>query len=382
MIKKLLALLTLACGLCHAQSNTVFPAQTFTASGQSGSSIIQLNKASYSAGTVTVSGTSLTTVSFSVYGSSDNGNSYFALPITNVANPGAASVTTVTVTSAGLYQVNLLGITQVYLGTSGTFTATSVSLVFTASPLGNIVAKLAANTAPFTSAQIAPGWQLQTGSAGNSQPFFDDYYALGTYSTAGTAIGSASGGDNCVVATTTYVDANHPGNLTLNSGTGGSGTGFQCGPDNVLGTASLPATAVWNWESPVLVPVLPGTTAGTYYAGVSHTTGTATWSNVSGNFYLSSANGTPNNWYCGIGGTASYTNSGVAATAVTWTRLTITSDGTNVRWYINGSLVCGPTAAFNNAQLVSPTQYAVIAGTSTSLAFAVDYGYFYHALTR
>lgn len=125
---------------CFAQSgspysNNVFPAQSFTATAQTGA-VIQLNgqQISYGAGTITVTGTALTTVTFAVQGSSDGGVTYYALPISAVASPGTTPTTTVTATASGLYQVSLVGITHVKFVTSGTFTATSVSLALTATP--------------------------------------------------------------------------------------------------------------------------------------------------------------------------------------------------------------------------------------------------------
>jgi hypothetical protein len=145
-MKVLIALLALALSapLCGAQSISIFPAQIFTGTGQTGTPI-QLSSSSqflpsipYSVGSITLRGTSLTTVTFSVMGSSDNGATFYKIPITTVASPGATPTTTVTATSNGLYQVNLAGVTNVKLVTSGTFTATSVSLTFAASPTGNL----------------------------------------------------------------------------------------------------------------------------------------------------------------------------------------------------------------------------------------------------
>jgi hypothetical protein len=131
----------LSAPLCGAQSISIFPAQIFTGTGQTGATI-RLNQppfpSSWSVGSITLTGTSLTTVTFSVMGSSDNGSTYYALPIYTATSPGATPTTTMTATANGLYQVNLAGITNVKLVTSGTFTAASVSLTFVASPNGNI----------------------------------------------------------------------------------------------------------------------------------------------------------------------------------------------------------------------------------------------------
>lgn len=125
-------------------SNSVFKSQIFTAAGQTGATI-QLNGlvvastvgSSFASGTITVTGSALSSVTFGVQGSSDNGANYYALPISPIASPGSTS-TTVTATANGLYQINLAGLTHIRFVTSGTFSATSVSLTLTASPNGQI----------------------------------------------------------------------------------------------------------------------------------------------------------------------------------------------------------------------------------------------------
>lgn len=125
-----------------SQTNTIYAAQVFTASAQTGA-VITLgqspsgNGGSNSVGNVTVTGTALSTVTFSVLGSADGGNTFTALPINAIATPGTTA-TTATATSGGVYQVNLAGITQIEFQTSGTFTATSVNLILTTSPTGII----------------------------------------------------------------------------------------------------------------------------------------------------------------------------------------------------------------------------------------------------
>lgn len=149
----LILLLAMSMGGCQqaafAQASpfnlNVFSAQSFTATGQTGATI-QLNGltypttvgSSYASGTITLTGVALTTVSFQVMGSSDNGATFYLLPVFSVVSPGSSPVTTVTATAAGLYQVNLAGITHIKLVTSGTFTATSVSLILTASPNASV----------------------------------------------------------------------------------------------------------------------------------------------------------------------------------------------------------------------------------------------------
>lgn len=141
--------LALSLGAAFGQASPynlfVFKAQSFTATGQTGAAI-QLNGlvipttvgSSYASGTITVTGVALTTVSFQVMGSSDNGATFYLLPVYAVASPNTPPVTTVTATGPGLYQVNLAGLTHIKLVTTGTFTATSVSLTLTGSPNASI----------------------------------------------------------------------------------------------------------------------------------------------------------------------------------------------------------------------------------------------------
>lgn len=147
---KVISALLLFCGLAPAfpqaspYSNSVFTPQIFTSTGQTGATI-QLNGlitpstvgSSFSSLVLTVTGTSLTTATFQVLGSSNNGGTFAPLLVSSVANPGSPNTTT-TVTGPGLYQVNAVGLTHVKIVTSGTFTATNLTITITASPNAQI----------------------------------------------------------------------------------------------------------------------------------------------------------------------------------------------------------------------------------------------------
>jgi hypothetical protein len=97
-------------------------------------------------------------------------------------------------------------------------------------------------------------------------------------------------------------------------------------------------------------------------------------------FYLSSANGVANDWYCEYGTT--YTDTGVAAT-VAWNRLTMIQDGVKLHWYVGGAEVCGTGVAI--ASLSSFTQipaWTSTAKSATSVLMSVDYVNFQRAVTR
>jgi len=101
-------------------------------------------------------------------------------------------------------------------------------------------------------------------------------------------------------------------------------------------------------------------------------------------FSLSSSNGVPNDWYCGYGsGTATLTDSGVAAGAATWATLKMAQDGTKLHWYIAGTEVCGTGVALASIpNAVGSFEWDVVAGTSTSMEFDVDYVYLQMQVTR
>ena len=198
-------------------SNSVWPAQTFTATAQTGATI-QLNGlvvsstvgSSFASGTLTVTGTSLTTVTFSVMGSSDNGATFYALPIYTQASPTTTPTATITATANGIYQVSLAGLTHVKFVTSGTFTATAVSIVLTASPNAGI-AKSGGGGLPGVSVSGSPSagqvltatspsaadWQTPSGG---SQRVVYTSTLLGTFGDAIVAPGSTTTGTDHAAA--------------------------------------------------------------------------------------------------------------------------------------------------------------------------------------
>jgi hypothetical protein len=238
--------------------------------------------------------------------------------------------------------------------------------------------QVAAGTLSATGAATAAGFFPQSGAAGPYTVLFDDYYSGAN--NASNNIGTPAGA-SCSV-NTTYTDVNHPGNILLTSGTGGSGTGITCGYQNESADVITPGgTLGWSWETAVYVPVLPGTTASAYQAGLTHTPNANPWT-TGIEFYLSSANTVTNDWYCGYGST--YTDTTVAAVAGSWTRLTLVSDGTKVHWYVNGTQVCGAGVAVasvpNTAQY--PASWSATGLSTTSVTMAVDYVSWERAVSR
>jgi hypothetical protein len=228
----------------------------------------------------------------------------------------------------------------------------------------------------YTVAQAAPAFWPQSVAAGPYAIWFDDFF-----STANNSLNQIGGSGATCSANNTYADANHPGNILLNSNTA-SGDGVTCGLQSASGAVVGASTSAgWTWETAVYVPVLPGTTAGTYQAGLAGAPNASPWTTGIG-FYLSSANGVANDWYCRYGSTSSDTT--VAAT-VAWARLAMVNDGANIHWYLNGTQVCGTGVAIGS--MPSNTMYAaswsaVTLTASTAVTMAVDYVDFQRRVTR
>ncbi len=208
---------------------------------------------------------------------------------------------------------------------------------------------------------------------------FDDFYSGAN--NASNSIGAQSGA-TCVV-NTTYTDSNHPGNLLLTAGTGGTGTGITCGYQSQSASvvAANSATQGWTWETAVYVPVLPGTTAGSFQAGLAGSPNANPWT-TGIQFYLSSANGVANDWYCRYSSTS--IDSTIAAAAATWTRLTMANDGTFVHWYVNGTeaTACKTAVGSMPSGNQYPASWSATALSASSVTMSVDYVDFQRAMTR
>lgn len=145
MFRKLVFLLIFPI-ILNAQSpyNTkIFtPAVVLTATAQTSAPVALGNPStgtasSWSVGTITLIGNTLTTATFGVLGSADGGVTYAPIAINAYGTPATVG-TTATATTSGLYQVSLAGLTHIEFVTSGTFTATNISLLLTAAPNGAV----------------------------------------------------------------------------------------------------------------------------------------------------------------------------------------------------------------------------------------------------
>jgi hypothetical protein len=134
--RKLLYLLLIPAALAaQINVNSTYLSSPLTATSQT-SAPINLSNRSWSAGTIQLTGVSLTTATFGVLGSSDpacGSTTFQPIAINLFSTPGTVA-TTMTATATALYQVNLAGLYCIEYQTSGTFTATSITLLLTASP--------------------------------------------------------------------------------------------------------------------------------------------------------------------------------------------------------------------------------------------------------
>lgn len=223
--------------LASPYSNSVFKPQIFTASGQTGT-VIQLNGlvspsstvgSSFASLTATLTGTSLTTVTFAIQGSSDNGVTFFPLPIYLVASPLSPPSLTVTATANGLYQVNSGGLTHVRVVTSGTFTATSVNLTLTGSPN----ALMSRSSSGGSGGATTPATTLllkglgAVNGVGDATPGVDYTIPSGNIATA-TAFAASPHGCSAGEASNTFDASGNATNCTAVGGSpGGSDTEVQ-----------------------------------------------------------------------------------------------------------------------------------------------------------
>jgi hypothetical protein len=153
MKKNFLVLSILCCFALLARGQTGSPynnvtVASYTITSAASSAAYQLGNpisggfqsGSYNMANVTVTGVALSTVTFSILGSSDPAcatGTFFALPINAIASPGTTS-TSITATTGGIYQFPTGAINCFVISPSGTFTATNVTFKVTVSVNGLI----------------------------------------------------------------------------------------------------------------------------------------------------------------------------------------------------------------------------------------------------
>jgi len=250
---------------------------------------------SFAAGNITVTGVSLTTATFSVYGSSQTGcaaGTFVALPINVLGTPGTTNTSMTVTSSPTVYQVPLLGVQCVYVQTTGTFTATSVAFNMNGSPTGVISRNTGGTTGTVTSfsyqANVSPLSTLFTCNVTNPTTT-PNLTCTAASSVAQNAVlaGPASGGSGAwsfrglVAADLPAATTSAQGAVVMPTGSSG----------NTLGTAAVQNIGT----SGATVPLLsaPNTFSAqnifSNYVGLSGTTGLWNGSNLNnGNFYFAS----------------------------------------------------------------------------------------------
>jgi Concanavalin A-like lectin/glucanases superfamily len=203
---------------------------------------------------------------------------------------------------------------------------------------------------------------------GTSVWFDDKYSALGTQAVA--INGASVSATSCSANSGMTLDGNHPGLIEVVSGATSS-EGVVCLTNN-NGVQTLTGLQTpwrpWYYESQVQFPVLPGTTAHAYQVGLTNSAAVNPWTSSEA-FYLSSANANANHFYCEYNSGPTLVDSGVSAVANTWYKLTITDDGQILRFFINGTQVCGTAIAAANATAGN----TFIAASSVALTGTSEY---------
>lgn len=232
-------------------SNFVFPASVFTATGQTSTTIdLSPNQAgangAYSAGALSVVGAGLATATFQVLGSSDGGQNFFALNVAPATSPTSTSTTT-TVTVNGLYYVDLAAITHIKIATSGTFTATSLSIQLTGSPNGSVVENSGSGTGTVTSFSAGALSPLFTSSVATSTTTPALTFTLDNAAQNSVLAGPSTGGTGAP-SYRALVAADLPGSyLPLSGGTlTGALSGTSASFTGALSAATLTAAALTN----------------------------------------------------------------------------------------------------------------------------------------
>jgi hypothetical protein len=232
------------------------------------------------------------------------------------------------------------------------------------------------------------GVQARPVAAATNVAYFNDFFSFADVSTISFGGGTGQGIQQDVSNANT---TNHPGILKIESATGTSGGGTSALIPGEIGSPW--STVPWNWETEVMVPTLPATTAGSYQAGLAGNGGadTDSWTAVTASFSLSSRNSKVNDWYCtyrNSAGTIVSTDSGIAASSGVWARLTLKNDGTHLSWYIGGTQVCGSGIALSSLDSGSSAGDYLGAWTvtnetgTTQITMDVDYINFQMAVDR
>jgi hypothetical protein len=123
------------------EPTTQWPVATFSAASQTGTAFSIGGQRS---GLIEVKGTALTTATWSIQGSMDSGTTWVSLPtaaLPTTSVPITTTATSQTTTSSGtFYVVSVSQFTMLrFITTSGTFTATSITITINTSSQANFL---------------------------------------------------------------------------------------------------------------------------------------------------------------------------------------------------------------------------------------------------
>jgi hypothetical protein len=246
----------------------------------------------------------------------------------------------------------------------------------------------------FSTPPVAPGYLLPL-TAASGGPGYVSYFQ-DFLDNSGTMAVEAEGsptGDSCstnaaattVLSSTTFQAM---GAMLAASGTV-INTGVNCVYVGNIFPMQGPQLGAypWTWEARVTVPSLPTATASAYAVGMNTGPPTsANWGSGYG-FEMSTANSgftSENDWACNSNG--SLTDTGVAATVGAYNRLSMVQNGTNLSWYIDGTLIsaCTPVAVGSivTTQLHLADFSSEALASASSVILYVDYSAFQRVISR
>lgn len=209
-------------------------------------------------------------------------------------------------------------------------------------------------------------------AASSSSYFVDFLQNIGSF---GGSIGAASG-NSVAPGSLTGLDENHPGNVQLISGTGGSGTGEYFYLGTTYNAYNLDRVPAWAVSTNFYISTL---TSARYVCGFLNTIAA---NPVTDGFYMVYDSSVGTKWL-GItvsSSTATTVDTGVAAAATTWTSLGMSMDGTTVTFYVNGVAKGKSTTNLKSGALRWAWQ--AIGLSASSVNAVTDYFSWSRAVTR
>jgi len=228
---------------------------------------------------------------------------------------------------------------------------------------------VASGYAPLDASAKLPAAKLPTYTHPASFAFTDFVFSDGA---AFAGIGSPSG--NIGYVGSGAMDANHPGNLHIESGTvaGAGESGYIGANFSVIALASGP---LWRWESAIKLSTV---TSAKLRAGIfaSHVGNPPT----EGYFFQYDSAASPNWRAITTHGGTNDIDTLVPASAGAWIVLRMEGDATSTRFYIDDSLVA--TSTLNRGDIILRIVWQAIANSTSNVMLDADYLIWFRNVTR